>query len=73
VEGSDNMQEMKYGQMLKKKGVILKKKCFYCEHKFENGETLEYLFNGGGYNPFCMGHLEKWANEKRRGYILEKL
>lgn len=66
------MQELKYYQTIVKRNGEYKKRCLYCSHKFEIGEHIEWVYNMA-YTPFCLGHLEKWANEKRRGFLLEKL
>lgn len=67
------MQEIKYYQGMVKRNGEFKKRCPYCNKKFVIGDIIEWIYNSGGYHPFCLGHMEKWANKKRREFILEKL
>ena len=67
------MQELGYRQEIVKENGSFRKKCVYCNKKFIKGDCVEWIHNSGAYHPFCMGHLEKWANERRRGYMIEKL
>jgi hypothetical protein len=71
------MSFLKYSQ--KFLGSYGKKvKCEYCNANLENEsvEMLEHVhYTGGSYSPvyFCFGHLEKWAKDQRREYMLNKL
>jgi hypothetical protein len=67
------MQDLRYYESIVKRKGEFKKRCLHCNKKFEVGDVIEYIVNSGGYHPFCLGHLEEWANLKRRSYLLEKL
>lgn len=54
--------------------IVPQSKCEYCDKLFKSGAHIEMIYNPGGYYIyFCLGHMEKWAKEKRRSFLLEKL
>jgi len=67
------MQELGYKQEVVKSNGSFRKRCPHCNKKFVTGDCVEWIYNSGGYHPFCLGHMEVWAKEKRLGYLLEKL
>ena len=67
------MQNLSYYQRIKSKQHIYKKRCLFCDAKFKDGDIVEEIYLNGAYSPFCLGHLEKWATNCRRTFLLDKL